>query len=187
MKLLLLAFILVLLLAVLILWRPGYAFRSQKPTDYANTAPLFDPLVHLNGPIESEGVIYGPDGRVSSRFVAKMTGAWDGQNGTLREEFTYATGGQQIRLWTLSFDDTGTLTATAPDVIGTGTGQLSGATLSMRYKIKLEDESGGHILDVTDWLYVMDNGVIMNRSEMRKFGVKVAELIATMRPARPDQ
>jgi len=28
----------------------------------------------------------------------------------------------------------------------------------------------------------MENGTIMNRSEMRKFGVKVAELVATIRP-----
>ena len=41
------------------------------------------------------------------------------------------------------------------------------------------------MLDVTDWMYLMENGTIMNRSEMRKFGIKVAELIATIRPA-PD-
>ena len=39
------------------------------------------------------------------------------------------------------------------------------------------------MLDVTDWLYLAQNGVIVNRSEMRKFGIKVAELVATMRPA----
>ncbi|AVW90319.1 DUF3833 family protein [Celeribacter baekdonensis] len=183
MKLILIALVLILLLVVLILWRPGYNFRAQKPADYAETTPLFDPQVHLNGPIDSEGVIYGPDGRVSSRFVARMTGTWDGLNGTLREEFTYASGGQQVREWTLSFDASGALTATAPDIIGVGTGQLSGATLSMRYKIKLEEDAGGHVLDVTDWLYLAQNGVIVNRSEMRKFGIKVAELVATMRPA----
>ena len=31
----------------------------------------------------------------------------------------------------------------------------------------------------------MPNGVIMNKSELRKFGIKVAELVATMRPAGP--
>ena len=47
----------------------------------------------------------------------------------------------------------------------------------------LPEDAGGHILDVTDWMYLTENGAIMNRSEMRKFGVKVVELIATMRPA----
>jgi hypothetical protein len=39
------------------------------------------------------------------------------------------------------------------------------------------------VLDVTDWMYLMENGTIINRSQFRKWGVKVAELIATMRPA----
>ena len=30
-------------------------------------------------------------------------------------------------------------------------------------------------------MYLTETGVIMNRSEMRKFGIKVAELVATMR------
>jgi hypothetical protein len=32
-------------------------------------------------------------------------------------------------------------------------------------------------------MYLMENGAIMNRSQFRKFGIKVAELVATMRPA----
>ena len=53
----------------------------------------------------------------------------------------------------------------------------------LRYKIRLTPEAGGHVLDVIDWMYLMENGTIMNRSQFRKFGIKVAELVATMRPA----
>jgi hypothetical protein len=52
----------------------------------------------------------------------------------------------------------------------------------LKYRIVLPKGSGGHTLDVTDWLYLAENGAILNRSEMRKFGIKVAELVATMRP-----
>ncbi|MCP4825901.1 MAG: DUF3833 domain-containing protein, partial [Shimia sp.] len=48
----------------------------------------------------------------------------------------------------------------------------------------LTEEAGGHVLDVTDWMYHTGDGVIINRSQMRKFGIKVAELVATMRPAQ---
>ncbi len=41
-------------------------FRSQKPTDFSDVGPCFDPRTHLNGPILCEGVIYGPFGRVAS-------------------------------------------------------------------------------------------------------------------------
>ena len=52
----------------------------------------------------------------------------------------------------------------------------------LKYRIRLAKDAGGHVLDVTDWMYLTDNGVIMNRSEMRKYGLKVAELVATIRP-----
>jgi hypothetical protein len=35
-------------------------------------------------------------------------------------------------------------------------------------------------------MYLMPNGTIINRSQFRKFGIKVAELVATMRPSRGD-
>jgi hypothetical protein len=35
-------------------------------------------------------------------------------------------------------------------------------------------------------MYLMQNGTIINRSQFRKFGIKVAELVATMRPIEVD-
>ena len=46
----------------------------------------------------------------------------------------------------------------------------------------MAESTGGHVLGVTDWMYLMENGTIMNRSQFRKYGIKVAELVATMRP-----
>jgi hypothetical protein len=65
-------------------------------------------------------------------------------------------------------------TATADDIIGTAQGEVSGSSIQLKYRIVLPKESGGHTLDVTDWLYLAENGAILNRSEMRKFGIKVA-------------
>ena len=55
------------------------------------------------------------------------------------------------------------------------------------YTIKLPDSAGGHALDVVDWMYLTENGVIINRSQFRKWGIKVAELVATMRPIEGTQ
>lgn len=181
--------ILFLLLCVALLGllaqRLFFSFSAQDPASYAATEPGFDIRQVLNGAILSEGVIFGPTGAMTSRFVAQMQGTWQGDSGTLAENFTYANGTSQQRLWTLTMGQNGAFTATAPDIIGTAQGQQSGATVRMTYRIELPADAGGHVLDVTDWLYLMPNGVIMNKSEMRKFGVKVAELVATMRPAAP--
>lgn len=171
----------VIIALLVLLFRPGFGFRTQKPSHYADTGPQFDMVVHLNGPIVSEGMIHDFRGRMVSRFVAQMRGTWDGDTGSLTENFTYANGNSQMREWVLTLGDNGSFSATAEDIIGMARGQVSGATLSMTYRIRLPETAGGHVLDVTDWLYLMDNGTILNRSELRKFGIKVGELTATMR------
>ena len=156
-------------------------FRSQNPAAFAGKGPQFDLRQHLNGPILCEGVIYGPTGHVTSRFVADMVGTWDGNVGTLREKFRYDSGAVQERCWTLSLGNDGRIRAEAPDVVGTGAGMVEGPAVQMNYKIKLDASAGGHVLTVTDWMYLMENGTIMNRSQFTKFGITVAELVATMR------
>jgi len=156
-------------------------FTTQKPADFAAKGPKFDPRTHLSGPILCEGVVYGPMGRVSSRFVADMEGVWTGNVGVLKERFRYDTGMVQDRQWTLRLGNGGEIVAEAPDVVGQGMGHAEGAAVEMRYRIKLSPEAGGHVLDVVDWMYLMENGTIMNRSQFRKYGIKVAELVATMR------
>ena len=157
------------------------SFRAQTPADYTD-GPLFDIRERFNGPIVCEGVIYGPTGRVTSRFVADFEASWNGNVGTMKEVFHYDSGNVQNREWTLTLGNDGKIKAEAPDVIGVGTGEQSGSSVLLNYRIKLADEAGGHVLDTTDWMYLMANGSIMNRSQFRKFGIKVAELVATMRP-----
>jgi hypothetical protein len=120
-------------------------------------------------------------GRVASRFVAEMDGKWEGNIGTLSEVFRYDSGTVQHRAWTLALANSGDITATAADVVGLGSGRVEGPGVVLRYRIKLTPEAGGHVLDVVDWMYLMENGTIINRSQFRKFGIKVAELVATMR------
>jgi hypothetical protein len=180
-----LAFAAGLLLALAVVaWVFGRtSLRGQRVADFAGKGPLFDPRRHLSGPILCEGVVYGPTGQVASRFVADMRGEWRGNTGTLSEEFRYDSGRTQSRRWTLSIGNDGIIRAEAADVVGTGRGVQEGPAVRLDYRIRLPAEAGGHVLDVTDWMYLMDNGTIMNRSQFRKFGFKVAELVATMRPA----
>lgn len=169
-------------LALIALRNRFASFQAQDPADYSGKGPDFDLRRHLSGPLACEGVIFGPTGRVTSRFVADMQGTWDGTTGTLAEVFRYDSGTVQHRAWTLAVAPGGKIIATAPDVVGQGTGRAEGSGVVLRYRIRLTPEAGGHVLDVTDWMYLLENGTIMNRSQFRKFGIKVAELVATMRP-----
>ncbi|WP_299151623.1 DUF3833 family protein [uncultured Tateyamaria sp.] len=164
-------------------WTRYAGFLAQVPEDYANTAEQFDIRTHLNGPILCEGVIYGPTGRVSSRFVGEFDCQWEGNRGTMREVFTYDDGSEQVRAWELTLGNDGRIKALANDVVGEGTGQQRGNSVQLKYRFRLPEASGGHVLNTVDWMYLAPNGSIVNRSQFRKYGLKVAELVATMRPA----
>lgn len=161
------------------------SFRAQRPREYRGQGPAFDLRRHLSGPIRCEGVVYGPTGRVTSRFSADMHGTWDGSRGVLSEEFLYDSGAMQSREWRLTLGNDGAIVAEADDVLGPGRGQQEGPAVQMTYRLKLPEESGGHILNAVDWMYLTPDGTIVNRSQFRKFGIKVAELVATMRRAEP--
>ena len=172
-----------LVLAAIIAWGWSrlFSFDAQKIEDYASTEPTFDVRTVLNGKMLTEGMIYSFNGRVSSRFTAEMRANWNGNTGLMSEDFTYATGRTQHREWTITMGENGAFTATAPDIEGIAQGQQMGAAARLTYTLILPEDAGGHKLDVVDWMYLMENGTVMNRSEFRKFGIKVAELIATFR------
>ncbi len=172
---------LLILFAMMVLSGCVWGFSKQSPNDYADATPIFDAKTTLKGDYLSEGIIYDYTGKVVSTFKARMSGDFDESGGKLREHFIYASGREDHREWTLKFKGDGTFTATAPDLVGEGVGVQSGNTLQMKYKLKLNEDAGGHVHTVADWMYLTDEGTIINRSQMKKFGVKVAELVAVFK------
>lgn len=167
---------------VVVLRRRFAAFYGQKPEDYEDSFPILDIRQHLSGPMICEGVIFGPLGRVTSSFVADFDITWTDDIGIMSERFSYNDGSVQDRAWRIVLGDDDKFTTTAEDVPGRGLGTVAGSTIFMRYKIRLPEASGGHVLDTVDWMYLTPDGSLMNRSQFRKFGFKVAELVATIRP-----
>ncbi len=167
--------------------RTYFDFVAQSPDDYVGGSTPIDIRRHLNGPMICEGVIYGPTGRVSSRFVGHFDITWTQDTGVMRERFEYDSGDVQHREWRLTLDQQGGIIARADDVVGEGVGVQRGSAVQLRYKFRLPEDSGGHVLDTVDWMYLTPNGTIVNRSQFRKFGIKVAELVATMRPVAEEK
>lgn len=157
------------------------SFLGQRGSEYVGLGPELDLSHHLEGRNVCEGVIFGPTGRMTSRFRALMTGQWSGREGTLEVDFKYDGGGTQTREWHLSVSESGRITAWADDILGTGRGHSVGPTVQMLYTIVLPEDAGGYTLSVTDWMYLTEGGTILNRSQFRKGGILMAELVATIR------
>ncbi len=158
------------------------SFKAQRPEDYGDSQPRLDLVRHLSGRMDCRGVIFGPTGRVTSQFRAVMETRWSGPSGVMDETFVYDDGSRQSRQWRLTIGSDGSIRAEADDVLEAGHGQTSGNTLRLAYTIRLPRENGGHLLDAVDWMYLQADGTILNRSQFRKWGVKVAELFCVMTP-----
>ncbi|MBV03915.1 MAG: hypothetical protein CML45_05935 [Rhodobacteraceae bacterium] len=158
-----------------------FSFKNQKIADFNNDIQIFDIRKILNGNMVAEGMIYGVSGQLSSTFTARFNGAWDGNLGSFTEEFNFSTGKEQLRKWNLSIDNDGNIVGTADDIIGKATGKQIGSAVKLNYKLRLSDDLGGHVISVVDWMHLLENGTVFNRSEFRKYGVRVGELVATFR------
>ena len=163
-----------------------FVFKNQKISRFKDQKNYFDVRDCLNGQMLAEGIIYGITGKLESTFVANFEGSWAGDQGVLTEHFHFSSGKEQVRNWSLTVLEDGTIEGTAPDIIGKASGQQLGSAVRLKYRLKLSQDLGGHAIDVIDWMHLMENGTIMNRSEFRKFGIKVGELVATFRKINED-
>lgn len=167
--------------AIIVIRRRFADFAGQSADDYAEDYPQFNMREHLNGTMQCDGVIFGPMGRVTSTFTADFDITWEGNVCTMNEHFYYHDGSTQERAWRIELDGGGRFEASADDVPGKGHGEVAGPAVLFHYPITLPPESGGYTLNAFDCMYLTKNGTIVNRSQFRKFGFRVAELVATIR------
>jgi hypothetical protein len=159
------------------------ACASPKTEDYADQRPALDLRQYFNGPLKAQGLVTDRSGRVTRRFTVDLVGRWNGDEGTLEEDFRYDDGQVQRRVWRLKHEGNGRYTARADDVQGVGEGETRGNALNLRYTLKVPVDGREWALQIDDWLYLVDERTMINRATMSKFGVRVAELtVAFQKP-----
>lgn len=147
---------------------------------YQETTPKADIKEYFNGPVKAWGIVQDWRGRVVQRFDVEMVGKWEGDVGTLTEQFVYYDGKKQDRIWTIHKLADNRYEGTAPDIIGTATGQTSGSAVRWNYVMDLPVDDTTYRIRFDDWMWVMNDGVLINRSYLKKFGVTVSELTIFM-------
>lgn len=147
---------------------------------YKDMSPKADIKEYFNGPIKAWGIVQDWRGRVVNRFDIHMVGTWQGDNGTLTEKFTYYDGKTQERIWSIKKLPNGSYEGTAGDIIDKATGQSSGSATRWAYVMDVPVDDTTYRLRFDDWMWVMNDDVLINRSYLKKFGVTVSELTIFM-------
>jgi hypothetical protein len=155
--------------------------KNPKLSSYDNTTPKADIQTYFNGPIKAWGIIQDWRGRVVSRFDVDMVGSWEGGVGTLKENFRYYNGDTQKRVWTITKNADGNYTGKADDIIGDASGFSNGSALQWNYKMDITVDGRTYRINFDDWMWQMNDGVLINRSYLKKYGFTVAELTLFMK------
>ncbi|WP_158969816.1 DUF3833 domain-containing protein [Paraglaciecola sp. L3A3] len=157
------------------------ACSSPYIDDYQSTNPELNLQQFFNGKLIAHGMVLDMNGKLTRRFTADITGSWQDEKGILDERFIYDDGETDTRIWQLTHLGDNQYQGTAGDVIGIATGQAAGAAFYWRYDLEIKVDGEPMIVTLDDWMYLIDQDVLLNKSQIIKYGIEVGQVILSIR------
>lgn len=160
--------------------------QSKEVATYKDMQPKMSIETYFNGPIKAWGIVQNWRGEVTSRFDVTMHGSWKDGVGTLKEDFVYYEGGKiDRRVWTITQTSPDTYEGVASDILDKAHGSQNGNAMNWSYRMDLPVDGSTYRITFDDWMWLMNDGVLINRSYLKKFGFTVAELTIFMQKQEP--
>ncbi len=149
---------------------------SAQIEDYKNESPKLILEEYLNGHLVGHGFFQDRSGLIVKRFTVQMKATWNGNSGLLDETFEYSDGSQSKRIWSLTKVAEGKFRGTASDVVGEAQGESAGYAFRWKYTLDLPVGDKSYHVKFDDWMYLMNDGIMLNKSKMSKFGFYLGEV-----------
>lgn len=153
------------------------ACSGNQLSAYKNTTPELSLKRFFVGELTAAGVVENFSGQVIRKFNVTMQANWQADELTLKEWFTYDDGEKQLRTWVIQDLGNGRYSGTAEDILGEATGQAMGSALQWQYDMNLVVDGSEYQVSFDDWMYLVNENTIINRSDINKFGIKVASVL----------
>ena len=150
---------------------------GPQVSDYAQQRPALQLDRYFNGRIRAHGIFQKRGGEVVRRFTVVMDCHWEGNQGVLDEAFSYSDGSTSRRIWRLTKHEGGRYTGRADDVVGEAAGQESGNAFRWGYTLRLPVDGKEYEVQFDDWMFLVDERVMLNRATMSKFGITLGEVL----------
>lgn len=160
---------------------------SVSIDDYQKSDQPFDIQSYFQGNVIAWGIIQNYEDQVLRRFCVEITGSWQENNGVLAEKFYFDDGEISYRNWQLTKLADGTYQGTAEDVKGIAIGIHQGFAFQFQYTLLLNLNDESYEMTMDDWMYQLDPYRVINKTEMTKFGIKVADITLFFNKALPDK
>jgi hypothetical protein len=149
---------------------------SPQVTDYASEKPQLNLATYFSGVIDAWGIFTDRNGKVVKRFTVVMNCQWQDGKGVLDEDFLYSDGTKDKRVWTLTDLGNGRFEGSAGDVVGKALGQVNGNAFNWQYTLALPVDGSVLNVQMDDWMYLMNDRVMLNKARMTKFGIHLGDV-----------
>jgi hypothetical protein len=149
---------------------------TTAPREYAGREPHLRLEEYFDGPLVAWGIVQNRSGKVTRSFRVDLKGHWDGPTGVLEEDFEWSDGAVERRVWTFNKVDAHHYTGTAGDVVGEARGEAFGNALRWGYTLAVPWNNRIVNVVLDDWMWLLSDGVLVNRAEIRKFGFRVGDV-----------
>lgn len=165
----------------------GLAACAGTPdlADFEGGEPELELERFFSGRLTAHGVFQDRFGDVRRIFVVEALGRWDGEVLTLEEDFVYEDGSTDRRVWEFRKTGEESWVGTAPDVVGEAVGEERGNAFTFAYTVDLETPDGTLRADFEDWLWRIDDRVMINRAYVTKYGIEIGQLSIFFRRETP--
>jgi len=147
-----------------------------------DTAP-FDLLSWLEGRTLAEGVFEDRGGRVRRRFTVELNGTADANSLRLNERFIFDNGERQERTWVLTRGPGRIFTGRAEDSVSEAHGRFDEGVAYLSSKLWLKAGKRKIAMHFDDAFYPAGAGLVLNRSTMSKWGIRLGQILIQFRKA----
>ena len=136
----------------------------------------FDLLEYFDGETTAWGLIVDRFGNLQRTFKVRLNGNIDNKQLLLKEYFTYNDGETEYREWIITKTETGTYEGKSKDTIGVAKGKQDGNTMRMVYDTTISIGETDIRVSFDDRFVKADKKVVINRAEILKWGIKIADV-----------
>ena len=144
---------------------------------YSSNKPHLDLFSFFQGQTQGWGIVQDRKGNLTRQFTVAIEGTVNSDGSlTLVEDFDWSDGEKSKRTWILTKVGVHSYTGEAEDVVNSASGTLYGNVLNWQYKLNLKVDDTTWKINFDDWMYLLNDEILLNKATMSKFGLKVGEV-----------
>jgi len=150
---------------------------TMKLNAFQNNKPVLKLEEYFKGKTIARGLFEDRFGNVKKSFKVDIDGTWDGKFLVLKENFIYNDGSKEYREWKLEKIGSNKYQGFADGVVGLASGETSGNAFNWRYDFNLQIGTSKYKVSFDDWMFLQDNGFLVNIATVSKFGITLGKVI----------